>query len=617
MDPWDKRHVFYSEWSGMGGMEFLLNWKTGSSRVKNIIWRPGYMKVENIPGVAPERAIHAGGYTYLTNSYTSDQRWNQDRGVGIWRLGKDGVAKPIVLISDASDLNSPQWGWRMKNMESINKLWAGHDPHHVFFIWCDRNNDHIAQPNEIQYLVTTRIDTHGKVLDDIGLMPIVNPDLSVTTSWGTWIAPPKIEANGELQYNIRDQKIIGYPMQRSPVIGGKWTIESDDSIPAMFGSDIHGGKRWEYLYSPVQKTKPGPGVIEDPNRLIGPPVKPLKGDAGYVECLNGDKGEMYLITMDGMFLQTLGGDERFIPSLRMPTAKRGMTIDHVSFVGEQFHPTMTQSLNGTIYMEVGKESCSIVQLKGLSSVQRMDLGTVHLRKSPPEIAANTTPLTVRKNLDIPIVASPPKLSANLTDWPRNAPWATIDANASVSVVLTKDALYAFYKLGGANDIMNACTDYHYLFKTGGALDMMIGTDPNAPKDRIAPTVGDMRLLVALVKGMPCAVLYKPVIANGSNGNDYLFGSPIGTVHFDSVRNVSAEVKLAQSSGNFEFVVPLSLLNITPQSGQMLLGDLGVLRGDGSETKQRIYWSNPDTAMVNDVPTEARLTPGKWGVWNIK
>jgi len=43
-------------------------------------------------------------------------------------------------------------------------------------------------------------------------------------------------------------------------------------------------------------------------------------------------------------------------------------------------------------------------------------------------------------------------------------------------------------------------------------------------------------------------------------------------------------------------------------------DIGVLRGDGKQAIQRIYWANKATVMVSDVPTEAELTPRLWGAW---
>jgi len=48
------------------------------------------------------------------------------------------------------------------------------------------------------------------------------------------------------------------------------------------------------------------------------------------------------------------------------------------------------------------------------------------------------------------------------------------------------------------------------------------------------------------------------------------------------------------SKNFEFSVPLAVLGINPQPELRLKGDIGVLRGDASQTSSRVYWANKAT-----------------------
>ena len=69
-------------------------------------------------------------------------------------------------------------------------------------------------------------------------------------------------------------------------------------------------------------------------------------------------------------------------------------------------------------------------------------------------------------------------------------------------------------------------------------------------------------------------------------------------------------------GNYELSVPLAALGWKPKIGQTYGADLGVLRGSGGQTTQRVYWSNKATAITADVPSEAELTPRLWGKWKI-
>jgi hypothetical protein len=43
-------------------------------------------------------------------------------------------------------------------------------------------------------------------------------------------------------------------------------------------------------------------------------------------------------------------------------------------------------------------------------------------------------------------------------------------------------------------------------------------------------------------------------------------------------------------------------------GLALRGDIGILRGNGFQTTQRVYWSNKAAGITADVPREAELTP---------
>jgi hypothetical protein len=60
----------------------------------------------------------------------------------------------------------------------------------------------------------------------------------------------------------------------------------------------------------------------------------------------------------------------------------------------------------------------------------------------------------------------------------------------------------------------------------------------------------------------------------------------------------------------------STVGLKPLTGIRIKGDIGILRGYGKQTIQRIYWANKATAMVSDVRSEAELTPKLWGTWEF-
>jgi hypothetical protein len=154
---------------------------------------------------------------------------------------------------------------------------------------------------------------------------------------------------------------------------------------------------------------------------------------------------------------------------------------------------------------------------------------------------------------------------------------------------------------------------------------MIGAPDADPKRRQAAP-GDQRLLVTRVKNKTVAVLYRQV-APGTATPKVQFSSPLRTVLFDRVDDVSEQVTLASGtekdekaktqSATFEFSIPLSTLDLKPAAGQTIRGDVGLLRGNGIQTLQRIYWSNKASGIVSDIPSEAELTPHLWGTFQMR
>jgi len=234
----------------------------------------------------------------------------------------------------------------------------------------------------------------------------------------------------------------------------------------------------------------------------------------------------------------------------------------------------------------------------------------------------------RDTLLVAMRAAPPKVDGRLDDW-ADAAWVTIDQRitkvgdwgsrpdvTSAAVALAGDRLYVAFRTSDPALLRNTGESVPMLFKTGGALDLMIGTSPAADPNRREPVEGDLRLLVTMAKGArPLAVLYRPVVPGTKE--PAAFSSPVRTVKIDRVDDVSKDVELAaDKDGSYEFSVPLAVLGLKPRAGLMIRGDVGILRGDGFRTIQRVYWQNKATGITSDVPSEAALAPLLWGRWQF-
>src|SRR5207245_2260496 len=104
----------------------------------------------------------------------------------------------------------------------------------------------------------------------------------------------------------------------------------------------------------------------------------------------------------------------------------------------------------------------------------------------------------------------PVVDGQLDDW-AGAQWASIDKrgvrawfnsksqpyNVSAAVAIAGDRLYVAYRAGEKDLLRNSGEAANAPFKTGGALDLMLATDPKGDPKRTQPAPGDLRLLVTL------------------------------------------------------------------------------------------------------------------------
>ena len=99
-------------------------------------------------------------------------------------------------------------------------------------------------------------------------------------------------------------------------------------------------------------------------------------------------------------------------------------------------------------------------------------------------------------------------------------------------------------------------------------------------------------------------------------------SPTGSLTFDCVQVLAeANVRHERREGGYRLVasIPLADLQLSLATGTSLRGDAGVLFSNpgGTITTLRSFLFNKDTQITQDVPSEARLEPAKWGRLEVK
>jgi hypothetical protein len=637
LDPQDQTRFYYK------GLEFKLDWKAGTDTLTRVFARPDPLLDGPYGHYSPDAPLYPAGHNgrrYFTSCYTH----NPTSGDDVAFVWEDG-AKNARLTAGLGNARS----WPVLRGAEFRSLWPEgtkpEDPNakqDASFAWTDANYDGQPQPSEVVFF--KRRSQGVTVMNDLSFVVTRFGERNVRFA-------PNFGAQGSPHYDLAKPEDLGPAGGRPPSSGGNqsltdaggWTINSNAPEPFSPygpGGTFRGEPRWSYpspwpgLHASHEAAVPDrPGMVVGHTRLLGGFIQ---GKAGPMFCLNGNMGNMYLFTADGLFVSTLFHDIRLRPNWAAPVAIRNMDVTDVSLHDENFWPSITQTADGQVFLVDGART-SLVRVDGLESLARLPEQTISVTTNDLERAREWFGKAESRRhqqrgsgiLKVAVRKSPPQVDGRLEDWPASTDWAFIDRRGtkanfnsdsrpyevSAAVTLTDTHLFAAWRTTEKDLLKNSGETPNALFKHGGCLDIMLATNAAARADRNSPVPGDERLLITQVKGQTRAWLYRAKVPGTKD--PVAFSSPWRTIHLDTVEDVSESVELAtDGKGNFEISIPLITLHWQPKPGETCRADLGVLRGSNNQTTQRIYWSNKATAITADVPSEAELTPKLWGRWNI-
>lgn len=646
IDPTDKSRFFYTDEGG--GLQLKLDWATGKSEVTDVYARednPSPITGYRV-GYTPQTPLAFGGRTYLTNAFSS----NPTEGAisaGLWLLEK-GVAHSVATFGGVRDARGELLAVFQTPAfkDSFPALKNGEN---ALFVWSDKNRDGQVQPDEASFLKPARETVKGAtVVDGVTVQPDLSFNVAIVGDQALRFKPQSFTPGGVPVYDLGRPEVIVNGVQRKASSGGGQALVADDgwavltTAPAPFAAQgVAGVKNGQPMWS-YPSLWPGlhashnaaphdrPGMLLGTTRLLGNFINPPGSEAGNIWAINGNMGNIYLLSSDGLFIATLFQDGREA-SWNLPVAQRGMPVDQVSLTAEQFWPSITQTPEGQIYLQARG---SIIHLTGLEGIRRIPASDLNITAPMLVAAQNYSEQEEAKRqqakpqgkLVVALQDTPPVVDGKLDDWKADSfvtletrtltvgNWGHRPSQTVAAITISGDRLYAALRCDDPNLLQNSGESLINLFKTGGALDLMLDAIP-----------GGERLLISQVKGKTTAMLYRPQVP-GTTTDPVQFASPVSTVKFDRVDVVSDQVTLAATSGKdpkgeipvatFEISVPLSVLGLKPAAGQTMKGDIGILRGNGFETMQRVYWNNKATGQVSDVPSEAMLTPRLWGTWEF-
>ncbi len=364
-------------------------------------------------------------------------------------------------------------------------------------------------------------------------------------------------------------------------------------------------KRWD---APAAQR----GLIVAPFRTNGV-VEGVPG-VGSVTAIGGDRGEWFLMSLDGLYLSSILQD-----------TKGDVTLDE-TFVGQESFGGFlwrdeTPGQNGRILVQLGGISYRIMELKGLETTRR---NTLELPVSAPQIeegarlaaaknqAAPTEPtqLQIARVAQLPTVPVAPDIAPN-APLIAGAPDFTVseagNPTRNFRAALAHDGtnLAVMFRVADPNPWKNAEGRFTHAFTGGDAVDLKLDV----------PGRGPIRVLAAPLNGQDSAIFWQKSAARPDNPQTYVVGNNVGNAsRFDVVRRLTSARVVHQSGADGYSVlltIPLAELGVAPGE---LKGSVGVIFSDPSGTNRaaRLYWHDKQTDLVSDVPSESRLEVGRFG-----
>ena len=526
----------------------------------------------------------------------------------------------------------------------------------ALFFWADLNGDAKPQPDEFQRLPGSTYKA------DLGTGYPPSREL-VWYVEGIELKPKSFTPGGVPLYDVATAKRLPVPQHYLPVgnhliagLGGKFNSPRD----GVYASGHHlftdrDGKptakyrcNWGGVHA-SWSSMPGytPGQT---GRSIGElhfaGVIEANKDLGHVVAIQGNYGQSFLWSEDGLFVTPLFKDSRLNPKGWGGKEEFGSDWTDVSMYGECFGGMIARQDDGKVRYMFGRNGCHVVRVEGLEAVKRFDAGTVELKGPTATGKPAPKPDPADRTLRVPNVKGrfPAfKVDGDSVEWkdvPRREIKVGDDVVAKVAVAHTVDHLWILAEVEDPSPWKNAGTDPKLGFKTGDAIELSLGSDRDArelghlshvPKgehpvsrpDRTTPELGDLRvLIVPSVKGQgPTAIAYRPVMPEAKPEESMKFESPMKSHTFPSVvpiPDVHVAVKEAKTGYVIEVRLDCDRIDLRDAAGGLRLrGDVGVLWGNeaGLVTERRAYLFNrgPAASVVSDTPTESELHPSEWGI----
>ncbi len=544
---------------------------------------------------------------------------HNDFGYPVLYINRDGDYRPCAAaVKVAGRDSSPQFA--KPDKAPGNADWYG--------VWSDNNSDGLVQPEEVFALP----EAGGRIIDFYGMGYVFNPQLTWYLG-GYAVAPTSYLDDGTPLFDAAGMQKLN--ADNLALRTGDYLV-GDASGVFQAGhyrfADLEGNVFATYPLNAMgvhsSMHAPGPAPGETRGELCYAGAATVGGDLGPVMATQGNMGQMFVFTGDGLFVCALFKDTRYGPRPWPAEAKKGTDFTDCTMGQEPFDGCMVVQDDGKMRLVFGRTAANVCVVEGLEQAKRFGPVPVHFSLSgevsePAGESVEETPDNTRV-LSIPPMPAGDDSSivvdGSLEDW-QDVPVRPIragDKEATLAVLAlrhTDTHLLLGISVHDETPMVNSFADWRSAFRTGDAIDIYMGPAGDAPD---TPVKEQTRLLLVPTADGAAVIRYRPSVP-GVNAEDRVpFTSPIGTTYIDEVTMIDdADVVFRKTENGYacEASLPLALFGIASlDTGRTVAGDIGVIFSDGGgqQSQARNYLFNHTWTITSDLFSEAMLKPETWG-----
>jgi hypothetical protein len=596
LDPHDKSRLYLTTQNG-GGLEFALDWKTGTTALKNVIWQGG-----TPAGEQPIRIKHR---PYLVTR----PRFNQ-QPVGIVYLEEQDGLRCVAAMGAAGSFPP------LRTSAILEKL--GRKPlGDVGFLWSDRSGDGAPQAEEVECfdMPDKRAAGVGRFDETLG---VDSPAFRYEVK--------EILANGTPVYE-RKKKAFDSRVVRMD--DGRFFVVGDNARMAAVDADgnatwTHPTEGWGVHALNAAKRPWFPGQTVAQFDVVGHETA-AEGELGEFFVTNGNCGVWHVWTADGLLASRIFRDQ--LGPVKKPWSmrehQRGLDLTDVTIGQEHFNGSFCKTReDGRFYAVAGHNHASVVEVTGFEKFKRLGGGLTVTQQDVDAAMEWDRAVQARKLYEAAKVIECRRRKGGITLDGNPAEWeftsSALDGrDASLAMTYDDSNLFVCFTIRGSGPLKNTGNDWRRLFKTGASVDLQIGVDPKADAKRKTPATGDCRLLMTMTGEGPTAVLYQPNAPGSKSEEGWETRTGVAQSGFDRVVKLP-DVRVAARGDEkgycAEAVIPLKSLGLSIVPDVAYKFDWGILASgpEGNTVLERVYWANAQTAILSDEAIESQLHPDLWG-----